>query len=146
MRHRTRTDTAASVWLTAAQSMACGAGLPVLAVATMVIHFVVMFAFPRLVEYLPREKRTTTRLRISYQAGHGLLRDILIACTQPRFAIGHVNVEQDRAVAEGAEEAQELADLERAEAEGSKKGVVSLTMQLKGWSAPLRVDKLAELV
>ena len=97
--------TAASVWLTAALGIACGAGLPVLAVATTVIHFVVMFVFPRLVGYLPREKRTTTRLRISYQDGRGLLRDILIACTQLRFVIGHVDVERNRAVAEGAEEA-----------------------------------------
>src|SRR6202453_2517791 len=40
--------TAASVWLTAALGMACGAGLPVLAVATMVIHLIVMLAFPKL--------------------------------------------------------------------------------------------------
>lgn len=124
--------TAASVWLTAALGMACGAGLPVLAVATTVIHFVVMFVFPRLIEYLPREKRTTMRLRISYQDGRGLLRDILIACTQMRFAIGHVDVERDRAVAEGIEEAQDLADLEGTEAERLKKGVVALTMQVKG--------------
>ena len=40
--------TAASIWLTAALGMACGAGLPVLAVATTVGHFTIMLAFPRL--------------------------------------------------------------------------------------------------
>src|ERR1700735_5438943 len=47
--------TAASVWLTAALGMACGAGLPILAVATMVIHLIVMLAFPKLAQYLPQE-------------------------------------------------------------------------------------------
>jgi putative Mg2+ transporter-C (MgtC) family protein len=124
--------TAASVWLTAALGMACGAGLPVLAIATMAIHFIVMLVFPRLVEYLPREKRTATRLRISYQGGRGLLRDILIACTQLRFAIDHVNADQNDTVAERAEEAQDLADFEGTEADGLRTGIVSLSMQVKG--------------
>src|ERR1700712_5737647 len=124
--------TAASVWLTAALGMACGAGLPVLAIATMAIHFIVMLVFPRLVEYLPREKRTATRLRISYQGGRGLLRDILVACTQLRFAIDHVDVDRNDIVAERAEEIQDLADLEGTEVDGLRGGVVSLRMQVKG--------------
>jgi len=124
--------TAASVWLTAALGMACGAGLPVLAVTTMVIHFIVMFIFPRLADYLPREKRMATRLRISYQDGRGLLRDILVACTQLRFAIDHVDVERNRAMAGSAEDAQDLADFEGIEADPPRKGVVSLSMQVKG--------------
>src|ERR1700710_3061959 len=58
--------TAASVWLTAALGMACGAGLPVLALATTVGHFIIMLVFPKLVAHLPRERRTATKLRISY--------------------------------------------------------------------------------
>jgi putative Mg2+ transporter-C (MgtC) family protein len=124
--------TAASVWLTAALGMACGAGLPILAVATMVIHFMVMLVFPRLVEYLPRERRMATRLRISYQDGRGLLRDILVACTQSRFAIDHVDVERNGTVVDSAEEIQDLADFDGTEAESQKKGIVSLSMQVKG--------------
>ncbi len=45
--------TAASVWLTAALGMACGAGLLVLAVATTIGHFVIMFVFPKLIRYSP---------------------------------------------------------------------------------------------
>ncbi len=41
--------TAASIWLTAALGMACGAGLPVLAVATTAGHFLIMLVFPKLV-------------------------------------------------------------------------------------------------
>jgi putative Mg2+ transporter-C (MgtC) family protein len=124
--------TAASVWLTAALGMACGAGLPVLAVATMAIHLVVMLVFPRLAELVPREKRTATRLRISYRDGRGLLRDILVACTQLRFAIDHVDVDRNGSTNASVEEAQDLADFEGTESAALEKGVVSLTMQVKG--------------
>jgi putative Mg2+ transporter-C (MgtC) family protein len=123
--------TAASVWFTAALGMACGAGLPVLAVTTTVIHFIVMLVFPRLALYLPREKRTATHLRISYQDGRGLLRDILVTCTQLRFAIDHVDIERNGVVADNAEETQDLADHEGTEAEEAR-GIVSLSMQVKG--------------
>src|ERR1700684_3837581 len=38
--------TAATVWLTATVGMACGAGLPILAIAGTFCHFVVVFVFP----------------------------------------------------------------------------------------------------
>ncbi len=124
--------TAASVWLTAALGMACGAGLPVLAVATTVGHFIIMFVFPKLVQYLPRERRTATRLRISYEDGRGLLRTILIACTELRFAIDRVDVERDSTTASRLEEAEDLADFEGIEIEAPKNGLVVLAMQVKG--------------
>jgi putative Mg2+ transporter-C (MgtC) family protein len=123
--------TAASVWLTAALGMACGAGLPVLAVATTIGHFVIMFVFPKLVRYLPRDRRTATRLRILYQDGRGLLRVILVACTELRFAIDHVDIERDDLAGPGREEAEDLADLEGRETPPGK-GVVALSMQVKG--------------
>ncbi len=119
--------TAASVWLTAALGMACGAGLPVLAVTTTAIHFIVMLVFPRLVAHLPRSKRTATRIRVFYRGGRGLMRDILVACTQLRFSIDHVEVQ-----GESAEQAQDLADVEEIEADGARRGLVSLSMQVKG--------------
>jgi putative Mg2+ transporter-C (MgtC) family protein len=124
--------TAASVWLTAALGMACGAGLPVLAVATTVAHFVIMLGFPRLLQYLPRERRTATKIRISYKDGLGLLRTILIICTKLRFAIDRVEVERDNNSAAGREESADIADLEGMEAERSAKGIVVLSMQVKG--------------
>jgi putative Mg2+ transporter-C (MgtC) family protein len=124
--------TAASVWLTAALGMACGAGLPVLAVATTLGHFIIMFVFPKLVRYLPRERRSATRLRISYEDGRGLLRTILIVCTDLRFAIDHVEVERDSALRLGREEAEDLADREGIDRELPEKGMVVLRMQVKG--------------
>jgi putative Mg2+ transporter-C (MgtC) family protein len=124
--------TAASVWLTAALGMACGAGLPVLAVATTVGHFVIMFAFPHLARLIPRERRSATRLRICYQDGRGLLRAILIACTELRFSIDHVDVERSGGTGNVQEAVQDLADLEGTEVAALRAGIVVLGMQVKG--------------
>jgi putative Mg2+ transporter-C (MgtC) family protein len=87
--------TAASVWLTAAIGMACGAGLPLLAIATMLLHVVIMFVFPKITERLPRQGRTTSTLRIAYADGRGLLRSVLVTATRLRFAIEHVDIEHE---------------------------------------------------
>ena len=121
--------TAASVWLTAALGMACGAGLPVLAVATVVGHFVIMLVFPKLLRHLPRERRTSSHLRIAYQDGGEMLRTMLIACTQLRFAIDHLSVErEDR----DREAAQDIADDEGTEVEAPSRGITVLSMKVKG--------------
>lgn len=125
--------TAASIWLTAALGMACGAGLPVLAVATAGGHFLVMLAFPRLVaRYLPQERRTASRLRVAYQGRRGELQAILLACSELRFAIDLVEVERTEANGVVREEAQDLADLEGTEAAHHGNGAASLTMLVKG--------------
>ena len=84
--------TAASVWMTAALGMACGAGLLVLALATTVAHLIIMFAYPRLVRLLPKEARITNDIEISYDDGRGVLRVILAVVTEARFRIQHVRV------------------------------------------------------
>ena len=125
--------TAASVWLTAALGMACGAGLPVLAVATTGGYFLIMLAFPRFVaRYLPKERKSATRLRILYEDRRGNLPGILVACTDLRFAIDQVEVERGRSGLPMQEAAEDLADLEGMEAEMPGDGAVSLTMQVKG--------------
>jgi putative Mg2+ transporter-C (MgtC) family protein len=124
--------TAASVWLTAALGMACGAGLLVLAVATTVGHLIIMFVFPKLIRHLPRERRTATRLRVCYEDGRGLLRTILIACTGMGFAIDHVDLERDSAMMPTGEEAEDQADSEGVEIETHRKGVVTLNVRVKG--------------
>ena len=88
--------TAASVWLTAALGMACGAGLPVLALATTVGHFIIMFAFPTLIGRLP-DRRRTANLRILYEDGGDRLQAILAACTALQFSIDHFDVERGTA-------------------------------------------------
>ena len=53
--------TAATVWLTAAVGMACGAGLSILALVVTTGHFIVVFAFPHIVVRLPRSRWTSVR-------------------------------------------------------------------------------------
>ena len=125
--------TAASVWLTAALGMACGAGLPVLAVATTLGHFIIMLAFPRLVRRLPRAKRQTTDLHVTYEPGHDVLGTLLVRCTELRFGIDHVRLDRDGTSPAGHEDAQDLADREGMEMEHRpRNGLVTLRMQVKG--------------
>lgn len=138
--------TAASVWLTAAVGMACGAGLPVLAVATTVSHFIIMLIFPKLLRYMPRDRRSATMLRITYKDGLGLLRTILIVCSKLRFVIDRVEVEREESSEAVHEELTDLADFEGVEPERLGKGVVILSMQVKGKRPVSRlIASLAEI-
>ena len=125
--------TAASIWLTAALGMACGAGLIVLAIATTVGLFIIMLGLPRLVRQLPRPRRTAVELRICYEDGRGLLRTILVTCTGLQFAVSRVRLEESRDLSLRGEDARDLADHEGAEME-QPLGLrpVTLVMQVKG--------------
>ena len=123
--------TAASIWLTAALGMACGAGLVVLAIATTIGHFVIMLVFPRLLRRLPRPRRTATELRLCYEDGRGLLRTILLTCTRLQFAVDRVRLEKTSESAR-RDEASDLADDEGVEIEQPRGEPVTLVMQVKG--------------
>jgi len=86
--------TAAIVWLTASVGMACGAGLPVLALFVTAGHFVVVFTFPHLVGRLPKSRWTPSVLQVSYEDGREILRDVLVVCTQHDFAVSRLRVER----------------------------------------------------
>jgi putative Mg2+ transporter-C (MgtC) family protein len=87
--------TAAIVWLTAAIGMACGAGLPILALAVTGGHFVIVFAFPYIASRLPRSRWTPSLLQISYHDGREALREVLVKCTQHNFAVSRLQVEKE---------------------------------------------------
>ena len=90
--------TAAIVWLTTAVGMACGARpCQFLALFATALHFVVVFAFPFIVSALPRSKWTPSALQISYEDGRGILRDVLLVCTQSDFTISRMRVERSSA-------------------------------------------------
>jgi putative Mg2+ transporter-C (MgtC) family protein len=84
--------TAAIVWLTAAVGMACGAGLPILAVFVTALHFLIIFASPYVVERLPKSRWTPSPLQVTYEDGRGILREVLVVCTQQDFAVSRVSV------------------------------------------------------
>jgi putative Mg2+ transporter-C (MgtC) family protein len=88
-------NTAATMWVTSAVGMACGAGLPLLAIAVMLANFVVIFAFPIFEQRLPRSRWAPSSLQVTYEDGRGILRDVLVLCTQHDFAVTRVQVERE---------------------------------------------------
>jgi putative Mg2+ transporter-C (MgtC) family protein len=85
--------TAAAIWVTAAIGSAAGAGLPVLAVASTGIYFLVALVFPLATRRLPRSATAISALRVRYPDGHGRLRDVLKQATDLGFAIDDVSTE-----------------------------------------------------
>jgi putative Mg2+ transporter-C (MgtC) family protein len=85
--------TAAIVWITAAIGMACGAGLPLLALAVTLAHFVVVFVYPGLAARLPRSRYLEFGVRVVYEDGKGILRELLAESTQLGFSIARVRTE-----------------------------------------------------
>jgi putative Mg2+ transporter-C (MgtC) family protein len=128
--------TAATVWLTASVGMACGAGLPVLAVAVMVGHFVVVFVFPAVERRLPKSRWAPSSLQISYQEGRGVLRTILAVCTQQEFSVSRFQVE--RQPAHLADESRavdrdQYVEQDEARAGGAQRtGIVTLQVEVRG--------------
>ena len=88
--------TAATIWVTAAVGMACGAGLPILAIAVTVGHYVVIAVFPVIERHLPKSRWAAVPLRISYWDGRGILREVLAICTQQDFSINRLQVEGEK--------------------------------------------------
>ncbi|MEU3528142.1 MgtC/SapB family protein [Streptomyces sp. NPDC038707] len=87
--------TAATIWLTCAVGMACGGGLPVLALAVTALHFLVVRGFPRLAARLvPGRAATSFEARLTYRTGSALLPRLLQTCTRRGFRIVQVKVER----------------------------------------------------
>jgi putative Mg2+ transporter-C (MgtC) family protein len=86
--------TAAIVWVTAAIGMACGAGLALLAILATAGHFVVVLVYPLLAAALPRSRHVGFGLRVVYEDGRGILRDVLEECSRLGFAILNVATHQ----------------------------------------------------
>lgn len=90
---RVRGLTSASViWLTAAVGMACGAGLWIAGLVTVVIYYVVMYAFPFLLRRVAKSKWFPSSVWVSYIDGRGTLREVLTIATDRGFSIENVDV------------------------------------------------------
>jgi putative Mg2+ transporter-C (MgtC) family protein len=143
--------TAATVWLTAAVGMACGAGLPVLAIAVTFGHFVVVFVFPSIERRLPKSRWAPSSLQISYQDGRGVLREVLASCTRSEFAVSRVQVEREPSHEVGAARVAGQETLTPEEAIGddwapSPKGIVTLRVEVRGAKSVARLaERLSEI-
>jgi putative Mg2+ transporter-C (MgtC) family protein len=137
--------TAATVWLTAAVGMACGAGLPILALVVTVGHFIVVFAFPYVVVRLPKSRWTPSGLRVSYQDGRGILREILVVCTRQDFAVSRVRVERGPSDPD-PEGAGETAEPGQVPEPSPSKGIVTVALEVQGTRSVAKLAaRLAEL-
>ncbi len=83
--------TAAIVWTTAAIGMACGAGLAILALAATVAHFIVVLGYRRVAQALPSSRRISFGIRVTYEDGRGVLRDVMHQCTEAGFSVAEVS-------------------------------------------------------
>lgn len=78
--------TAATVWLSAAIGMACGASMIPLAVFALILHYILVFALGPLLNKLPYQGRNR-RLVVEYLAGQGIMPKILLKATSMGFKI-----------------------------------------------------------
>lgn len=85
--------TAAAVWESAAVGMAAGAGLLLLAIAVVVLHFVSALAFSALERQLAARLRGTTRLHIIYENGRGVLREVLRISGQQNWQLTELDAD-----------------------------------------------------
>src|SRR5690606_8637567 len=72
--------TAATIWLAAAVGMACGAELPLVAVAVTVSYLVLIPLLGALTDRMPKAPGTSV-LVLRYDDGHGVLRSVLTTAT-----------------------------------------------------------------
>jgi putative Mg2+ transporter-C (MgtC) family protein len=87
--------TAATIWLTAGVGMACGAGLAGLAAAVTAVYLVTVYGLTALIRRLPPLGRQSTMLRLSYEDGRGVLRQVLERCTDAGFTVAQMDIDHD---------------------------------------------------
>jgi putative Mg2+ transporter-C (MgtC) family protein len=86
--------TAAIIWLTAAVGMACGAGLPLLAIFVTGAHFVVVYGYTPFARRIHAEE---AEFEVCYLPGKGAVPEILRLCTERGFSFQEVAVQRDDA-------------------------------------------------
>ncbi|HMM95961.1 MgtC/SapB family protein [Phycicoccus sp.] len=79
--------TAASIWMTSAVGAAAGTGLLLLATATTLAYFLLMYGIHPLGRLAARFRPHVFGLRITYEDGRGLLRDIIDAVTTAGLSV-----------------------------------------------------------
>lgn len=77
--------TAATIWVSAAVGMACGAGMVSLAVVLTIFHLVTLFVIAPAVRKIPTVDRNRV-MHIDYADGQGVLRQILEIATTMGFS------------------------------------------------------------
>lgn len=87
--------TAASVWVTAAVGMACGAGMPLVAAITVLLYLFSVTLLTALIRRLPSQHRTEG-YRVRYTDGAGVLRDILQVASDSGYEVSLSKTKRER--------------------------------------------------
>jgi putative Mg2+ transporter-C (MgtC) family protein len=124
--------TAAGVWVTAGVGMACGGDLPLIAIATTVIYFVVAYAYPYLVQLLPRSRFAPSELRLVYVDGRGILREAMAECARRGFSISDVQIKHNTSSAGNGSRAREVTVELEIRGQGSIAELASELTELDG--------------
>ena len=83
--------TAAIIWLTAAVGMACGAGLPLLALFVTAAHFLVVFGYSRVANRILAEQ---AEIHVKFTPGKGTVEKVMQMCTGRGYVIQQLAVER----------------------------------------------------
>lgn len=81
--------TAAIIWLTAAVGMACGAGLPLLALFVTALHFLVVYGYAKWERRILSEQ---ARLYVQYTPGTGTVERVMQMCNGYGYTVQEVAV------------------------------------------------------
>ncbi|HTP40617.1 MAG TPA: MgtC/SapB family protein [Steroidobacteraceae bacterium] len=81
--------TAAVIWLSAAVGMACGAGLPLLAIFVTATHFLVVYGYTPLTRRILSEH---AEVQVQYTPGRGVVEKVMQMCTGRGYLIQELAV------------------------------------------------------
>ena len=137
--------TAAIVWITAAIGLACGAGLPILALVATAWHFIVVFTFPHIVRRMPNSNWTASILKVSYEDKTEVLQAVLTTCTQYNFSVSRMSIERSFSFVGQLDSSSTVQMVEKIGQSNIKK-IVMLILELQGaQSALLLAAKVADI-
>ena len=71
--------TAAGIWFAAAIGMAAGAGLPWIALFSTAVYMIATVGIRPISRRMPHSKRAARAMKVTYEDGHGILRQIMEA-------------------------------------------------------------------
>lgn len=86
--------TAATIWVAAAVGMACGAGLPVLAIVATLLNLIAQFALTRLGGLFPQSDNDRAFAELLYVRGSGALFGVLRVATERGVEASVVSVRE----------------------------------------------------
>ncbi|GMA23595.1 membrane protein [Luteimicrobium album] len=123
--------TAASVWLSAAVGMACGAALPVVALGATALYLVAVTGLTSIARLVTPEARTTTVL-VRYRVGKGVLRTALELAVEHGF---RASLESSRVLERSGHKDRVEARLQVSGTNGDAGDLVAVFAEIPGMSS-----------